>query len=146
MEHTPADVVRQLLIDLTLATDPDVAGAWPAYADDEPDKPDDCITVYTTSGQSFGDDHTSGEVLGNFGVQFRVRSMDKKLGWRKANAIATAIAETVYQARVTVPDPETDYFIQCFGGIGDVLPIGREVGKSRRHLCTINANVQIKEV
>lgn len=152
--HSPSEVVRQVLVDLGLATLPATPQprTWPAYVGFEPDGvgvPDDVVTVYDTQGsggaRSMAD---GGSLFGNYGVQIRFRSTEHRTGWRKADEVQTTLAEHESLAAtegriVTVTDSdgtETLYALFAFVGIGDVLRIGQEPG-GRRCLFTLNAQV-----
>ena len=54
LAHLPEDIVRYLLIDLSVGTLPSDVDDWPIYATQEPDKPDNVITVYGTEGNKHG--------------------------------------------------------------------------------------------
>ena len=99
LAHSPAAIVRQLLIDLAIGSE---AASWPVYATSEPDEPDACLTVYDTAGRLQGRTHPDGEVQGLDGVMIRVRAADAESGWAKANAVAIALDEDVYDAAVAL--------------------------------------------
>lgn len=145
LDHTPADVVRQILIDLGLgtglpATDSDPLAAWPVYKGLEPSAPDDVVTVYNTAGRPDARD-MFGKLYTSYGIQLRVRAADPDDGWLKADAIRTGLAE-IARRHVTVES--TAYFIQCFNRIGDVLELGRDAPTTNRQLYTINPTVRIR--
>jgi hypothetical protein len=50
LDHFPADIIRQLLIDLGVGLDV-TATDWPAFSQKEPDSPDNVITVFDTMGR-----------------------------------------------------------------------------------------------
>jgi hypothetical protein len=101
LPHSPSQIIRQLLIDEGLASD---GGTWPAYAIQEPDKPDNCITIYDTAGMNQGRFSVDGEVQETYGIQIRVRSNDSQTSFVKARAIAIDL-ETVHLDIVSVTDP-----------------------------------------
>lgn len=136
---SPAEIIRQLLIDLGLAT---AASTWPVFATGEPASPDNCITVTDTVGTSDGRSMIDGELYTHFGFQVRVRSTDHDTGWLKAAVIRTHLARSVYQRTVAMDIQR--YFIQAITNIGQVLPLGKEVAVSKRSLFTVNATVPIR--
>ncbi len=144
LTYSPAQVIARLLIDLGLGSDPETAGAWPVSSSGEPAAPDNCITVYNTQGTDGGRAMVTGELLGNYGFQVRVRAKDTETGWTKADAIQTALAESVYQETVHVG--ARTYLVHAVSRIGDVFEIGKEVPTSKRSVFTINATVTLEEV
>ena len=105
MSHSPSQVIRQLLIDLGVASD---GGTWPAYASQEPDKPDDCITVYDTSETRQGRFQVGGEEQSAYNLQIKVRSNDYQEGHVKANSIKTTLAQSVQNTTVSTLDDEAN--------------------------------------
>lgn len=144
LTHSPADVTRWLLCALGLATDPDDGSTWPGYATGEPSSPDNCITVYDTAGGDDGRSMVTGEVFGNNGIQVRIRSSTHTVGWQKADAIWTTLAEGVYDQTVTVGS--TSYLIHCYTRIGDIIAIGKESPTSKRSIFTINCQITFRQL
>lgn len=143
LTHSPAEVVRQLLVDLSLGTLPSAGGSWPICATQELDSPDNAMTVYDTSGRLDGRTMTDGEQQEHYGFQVRVRSATHEAGHAKANAIAVALDQSVLLEVVTV---ETSvYLVQAVSRTTNVLPIGKETGLSKRSLFTINAVVSLRQ-
>ena len=139
--HSTADVIRKLLIDLSLGTQPSANADWPVYCASEPSFPDNCITVYDTEGMSDGRSMVDGEVWGHNGFQIRIRAVSHTVGWLKADSIWVALSLV---QRVTVtPAVDTSYLIPCIAGIGDVLVLGKDMNSSRR-LFTINATTPLR--
>lgn len=102
MHHSPADVIRYLLIQLGLGTDPGDNTDWPIYAPSEPDKPDNAITVYTTAPDLHGRAMPTKEILQHFGVLIRVRSTTDPELATKAYAIANTVARSAYFSDIMV--------------------------------------------
>lgn len=144
MTNSPAEVVRALLISLGMGTDPASETSWPIFSTGEPDTPDNCITVYDTPGIGDGRSMVDGELFTHYGFQVRVRAITALVGWQKANAIRTAMAQSVSKMRVSVDSSR--YYVQCIAKIGNVLPLGRDTGNSRRYLFTLNAVVPIRQI
>lgn len=144
LANSPADVIGQMMIDMSLGTDSDDNGEWPIFVNSEPSTPDNCITVYDTAGIDNGSDMILGRLMQYHGFQVRVRAKTHRAGWLKADEIRANLAESVYQRAVAVEDH--DYLVQCIGGIGTVLILGREVGVSKRSLFTVNATATMNQV
>lgn len=142
LPHSPADVLRQLLVDLGLGSEPAALSLWPVYATSEPSSPDNCLTTYDTTGLTDARLMVTGEAPVHHGFQVRVRSADHQSGWAKANAVRTALAESVYQHTVHVG--ASAYLVHAVARIGDVLTLGSESPTSKRRLFTLNAVVTLQ--
>lgn len=141
--HSPADVVRWLLIGLGVGTDPSLSSAWPINADKEAATPDNVITIYDTAGRDDGRSMIDGELFYHYGLQVRVRAVDHVTGWPKADQIRVTMAQQVYGNSVTIGT--STYRVHCIAKIGEVLRLGQEVGSSKRSLFTINATVALRQ-
>jgi hypothetical protein len=141
LTHSQANIIRWLLINLGLGTDPASAGSWPIYAYSEPDTPDAVITVYNTVGFVDGRAMPTGEVYEHFGFQVRVRATSSKLGITKINEIARQMAESVHNLTVTI-DTET-YTVCAITRKSGVIELGKEYPTSERNVFTLNAIVAL---
>lgn len=143
LQDSPTEVVRQLLIQRSQASDPDVSplGDWPIYQTDEPDVPDNLLVVQATTGTNDGRDMVDGELNQHYGIQFKIRGTDDRVGGAKAYALRDWLARSVYQASVTITDSNgtRNYVVWCFAKIGQVLELGTDAPSSKRWLYTINA-------
>lgn len=137
---SPAAVVRQLLVDGGLASDPGSGAVWPATTTREAAAPDSCITVYDTPSSGSGRSHVDGELLSRPGVQVRLRCSDPRLGWDKLTQVQSWMAGLL-NAPVAVD--ASRYTVLSFVRIGDVLALGKETPTSMRSLFTLNALVNI---
>lgn len=143
LQHSPADIVRRLIVRAALGSAPELGGTWPVYASGEPHAPDHVITVYDTEGKENGRTMPDGEAQRHVGVQFRIRCTTHPLGYRKASDIRTYISEISYQESITLGD--VAYLVRCFSSIGQVLSLGKDVPNSSRVLFTLNAMVVIEQ-
>ena len=145
LTHSPADVVRRVLIALGLGTDPSLSPqqSWPVFSDGEPDRPDSVITVYDTAGKRKGRTMTDGEVQEYHGIQIRIRSSAHSAGYLKARALAIALDGDVYQETVTIGSKT--YLIHQLSRTSDVLRLGKESPVSKRCLFTINALAMVRQ-
>lgn len=134
MQNTPAEIVRQLLIDLGKALPPENEAEWSAYCAAEPGKPDNCVTIYDTGGTGHGRMQSTGEIPTHFGVQVRVRSETIAVGQSKVREIAAALA-TVKNRPVTIG--ENHYVAAVVNQRGSVLALGKD-RESHRFLFTAN--------
>lgn len=145
-DHSPADIVRALLILKGLGSTPPDRAAWPVYSSREPHRPDDAITTYNTTGVDDGSDMWDGKNNTHFGILIRVRSTLEPVGWAKAGQIREAILsnEVVYDEVVTIGD--NTYLVHCFSRVGEVFALGTETPTSKRRIYTVNATVDIVAV
>lgn len=139
--HSPADVVRWLLVRDGYATDPADQAAWPCFSPSEPDRPDNCLTVRSTEGTTSGRLQATGEETDRWGFQLRVRARDEPTGVAKAHALRKALLEVFYQEAVTLDEPAAAYTVHSFVRVGQVMNLGAMRPDSKRWLLTINAQV-----
>ena len=145
LDHAPAQIIQQLLIDLGLATDIASAAAWPVYYSDHPNQPDDSICVYNTDARLQGRSQVEGETQEFYGIQVRVRSASVLNGYNKCQAIASAFDLQVLRTEVTmVTIPSASYLVQSVTRTSSVISLGVENPTSRRRLYTLNAMVSIR--
>lgn len=141
--HSPADVVRRLLIDLGLGTNG--GASWPVFTDAEPNVPDNCITVRDTQGRDGGRDMVTAERAEHHGIQIRVRAGTQSAGYTKARAIAVALDSSVYQEMVVVAAGAGGaYKVHAITRTTDVIALGKEVPTAKRSLFTINALISVR--
>ena len=140
LAFAPAAIVRQLLVDLGLGFNP-VGGDqatldWSCFYGQEPDRPDECITVFTTEGQDDGRSMMDGEIWHHYGIQIRLRARDERTGYAKLSGIRKTLSQGVYRRQVTV-GPNV-FQIQCGAKFSSVLPLGKDISTSKRQLFTLN--------
>ena len=143
LSHSPADIIQQLLIDLSLATDPVDSGSWPVFSANEPDSPDSLIVIYDTAGLTFGRIQRSGETCEHKGIQISVRGTDSEAAFNKIEAIATALDETVNKNYPTIGS--SSYIVYSVNRQSGPIAAGREPGTNRM-LFTLNATVVLNQL
>lgn len=144
LPNSPGQIVRQWLIDQSLAYAVGTA-QWASSAEGELTEPEEVITVYTTQGITHARLMPNGENAESEGVQIRVRSFRPDVGWLKANAIRQAMSAIATGTLQNVRIDSVLYLIYNFARIGQVLPLGKETGISKRSLFTVNATVVIRQ-
>jgi hypothetical protein len=148
LDHSPADILRRVLIALGQGTAPtDNAldlSAWPIYAGGEPGSPDNVITLYDTPARQDGRSMIDGERQEHHGVQVRVRGATFPVGYAKARAIATAMDTAIYDLSVTL-DSST-YRVHSVSRQGDVISLGKESPQSKRSVFTVNAIFTVRKL
>jgi len=102
--NTPSQIIRQLMIDLSLGADGGTT--WPVFVGQQPDAPDDSIVVFDTAPKLDGRLMVSGEVVETYGIQIRVRARDQQTGQVKASLIADTLDKNSHLASITVEDSE----------------------------------------
>lgn len=144
LTHTPAHILQVLLIELGVGTNPSLNGLWPIYIGNEPDEPDDVITIYNTSGLA-GYRSAIDNIRQEYpGIQVRVRgSTNKEVGTR-AHLIAATIDQQILRESVTIDG--VSYCIHSVMRTGTVMDIGKETGVAKRSLFTINALITVETV
>jgi hypothetical protein len=149
--NSPAEVIRQLLITLSLgviASYDSKTGLyngqpWPVFTDGEPSSPDSCITVYDTTPIQDGRAMYDGEVWFHYGFQIRIRASASNPGYVKAESIHHALSEAVYINLVAI-SPAV-YRVPCVSSNG-ILRLGKDSPKTKRSLFTINCKSPIQRV
>lgn len=143
LTHSPAQIIQQMMIDLGVGTDGSLNNAWPIFSTEEPDDPDNCITVYDTTGSDDGRSMVDGKSMQHHGIQVRVRSYDHQTGYVKAREIRSAF-EGVLNKQTSL---ETNlYLVECINKIGDVLCLGQDVPASKRRVFTLNVVTPITKL
>lgn len=137
LTHSPARVLRDLMISMGLVTLPSSNGLWPASYGLELVSPDNVVTIYNVEGQSDGRSMPTLELFQHYGIQIRVRSTTHDPGFLKADAIRNSIAQNINKDTVTIEG--TTYLVDCLSKIGPVLSLGKNTPMSKHDLFTINA-------
>lgn len=135
-----ADIVRELLIDQLLATDPVDGDDWPAYCQREPNTPDSLMTLYPTDSDQFGKIQITGRDWEEYGLQILIRSKGYDTGYAKAAAIADALKSL---RRVTITIGVNEYLIHAFRKITAILPLGTDTPNSKLYRFSMNYQVSI---
>jgi hypothetical protein len=141
MNHSPATILRQFLIDAGLVpVELDVQ--WSCYIASMPESPADALCAYDTSGTKDGR-LMQGLVIERAGVQIKVRSTSYTDGWSKAEAVRMAL-DAILRTPVTVAG--VNYIILVFIRSTGVVALGTEPGTTSRNVSfTINGLVAINQ-
>lgn len=143
LQHSPADVIHQALVDLLLGVEPSDSPnmEWPVYVSSTPNLPDNLITITDTSARDNGR-VMFGDRQEMHGFQVLVRGVDHRTGYQKSRAIAVAL-DAVYLRTVRIDG--VDYLIHSVTRTTDVLALGTEVPASKRQLFSLNAVVTVRQ-
>lgn len=149
LTHSPADIVRNLLIELSQGTAPADSDSWPIYVGQEPDSPDSVITI-TDSTNILQGRFMFGEVQEKHGFQVRVRDPEHYGGYEKSQAIAIALDSMASNTVVAVGDDAGTgsqlYTVYAVSRKGGVIALGKDVPRTKMYLFTINAVVTVRQV
>lgn len=142
--HSPSRIIAALLIAGGQGADPAISpvGAWPVYANTEPDTPDNCITITNTEGSSDGRDMDSGELDQHWGLQFRFRGTTNPITLAKVMAVRNWIAKSVFQTKVTVEG--TVYTVWSLNKISSPIDLNKDKPNTMRSIYTINCTSPIR--
>lgn len=143
LEHSPADILRRVLIDLGHGADPPTA-PWPIYAAGMPDVSDNCMAIFDTEGRDGGRSQIDGERVQHRGFQVQLRAATHSDGFSKAEAVAIALDEEIYATSVTIDG--VTYCVHSVTRTSGPLALGKEAPKSQRSLFTINGLMMVKNI
>lgn len=151
LDHSPAQIVAQLLIDLGVAVVPSAGSTvdWQARYAREADTPDNVITVYDVPGELEGST-LEGEVQEHYGIQIRVRGKTHAVGYPRMNLLKATIDETILFDNVLIDG--TQYVVECLTRRSGIFALGSEMpGQgsqgivSKRSVLTMNAVVSLRK-
>lgn len=146
LDHSVADIVAQLLVDLGVAVSAGTnsVSQWEAHVNREVDKPDEAITVYDTEGRSDGRVMVTGALQSHPAIQVRVRARDHETAHARAKAIADKFDTVVYHNTVTLDS--TQYCVQSISRTSSFSFAGTDAPTSKRVIFTINAYVTVRQL
>lgn len=142
-DHGQHDITRKILSLLGLGTHPDTGQPWPIYVDQEPDFPDNCITIYETSGINEGKLMPTGEDVEHPGLQIQVRceASQPPVGRKKTREIKSSLDQLTSPYSLSFEG--ISYTIYSFNPQGSIIPLGRDMTNKNRFLWTINYTVSL---
>lgn len=141
--HAPSDILRRVMVGLSLGTLPSDDLAWPIFSAQDVATPDNIIVVRDTSGVIDGRIQQTGEMVEYPGIQIRIRGVDQPTAYVKAQAICYNLDRSVNRYPITLDS--TAYLVETVSRKGSVLHLGKEPS-SKRDLYTVNATVIISRV
>lgn len=150
LSNSPAEVIRELLLNLSLGVFPDqrTPADWSIYDNGEPDLPNHCITVYDTQGRDHGKTF-DGERQEHYGCQIKIRADEKPTANTRARNIATTLdAVTRYPVDIPVRDnitPSGMYTVYAVSRSANVIYNGKDKPNGRRHVYTLNILASIRQ-
>lgn len=147
LNHNPAIIFRQLLVDLGVGSDPPSSGSpslntWYLHANKNVNEPDQILVVHHTPDIKSGRVMNTGKVDLQYGIQVYGRHKSNATLSAKMESLVTVLDETIYQNTVTVDS--TQYLVHAFSNRGPILDIGEEEGKTKRNQMTVNGTITIR--
>lgn len=136
----PCAIIRQLMLDLALASQISDNDDWPVFDTNMPDRPDDCIVVTDTDPLLHGRTHVDGETQEHFGIQVKIRTKSPVLGYQKLAAISHSFDKDILRFPVDVGP--NHYTVQAVSRRTGIIKMGKEP-VSARHLWAINCITSI---
>lgn len=156
MAHSPADVIRYMLIEKGHGVLPSTNvdnNPWPIYVDQQPayglNVPEEIVVIYNTQGQQFGRLHNSGRIPTHPGFQLLVRSKGSQSGYNKSVELETALNEDVFRESVLIApfdSPVSEYLVQSCQQRTSILPIGEDRDNQNLYLHSLNYTTVISPV
>ena len=151
MIHTPADIIRELLIDKECGSSPDDMNnhPWPIFVAREPSTPDQNITVYNTQGVNHGRVQPTGEVIQHCGFQCLIRSFDTDIGYGKAEQIRVVLNEDVNRELVLIHrlgQADQEYIVQSCSQKSQINSLGKDRTNLDCYLFTLNYTTVISPI
>jgi len=142
MNHSPAQIVVQLMINKSLGTLYSTGKDWPIYYGSMPTEPDNVLTVYDTFPKMDGRIQATGEVVTHPGVMIRIRNTKYNPGWKKGDDIALAF-DNIRNENVVLEG--RTYRIASISRSAGVIPLGQEQGKTRM-VFTLNCTITVSDI
>ena len=99
--HTPAEILRKVLIDAGEVSLPSQNDVWPMFVSGLDSSPNDALAIYDTVGTEDGSIQPTGETKRHPGWQVRCRSVDYRTAYRKLAKIANFF-DTLAQVALTL--------------------------------------------
>ena len=141
LDHSPARIIRELLIDLSSGSATSgLSSDWAVTVGDLPDTPDNVMMIRDSQGILDGRAMVGGLRLIMHGFQVTIRAQDQQSGYLQANDIAVAV-DAVWNSTVIIGS--STYLVTAISRTGDVIYVGTDKPQSNLHLFTINARVSL---
>jgi hypothetical protein len=140
--HSPADIIRYLLVGEGEGTLPSANGTWPIHVSSRPTIPDSVVVVRDTTGRDAGRLMPTGERVEHYGIQIQVRDANSPDGYTKSQSIA--ITMDIVASLINITIGSSTYQVQSIVRENGPLSLGTEEG-TKREMFTINAIVSLKQ-
>jgi hypothetical protein len=142
MKHSPALIVRRLLIDEdAVASSVASDASWPCFVSQLPDEPDNAIALFDLDALN-SIRLMNGTFVSLPSIQVRLRSRSHEEGWSKMLNICTVLGESIV---VEVELDTSSYLLNNFVRRSGIFNLGREDEGKRRYFFTASFMVPITE-
>lgn len=149
LNHLPSNIVRRWLVLVGMGEEPNVlsptSATWPVYAENDVDRPDNAIHVYSLEDILQGRAMYDGEYWGRHAFQVRIRGTTLPVAFTKADAVKEKLDKFSYQEAIAMTDPTNSYLIHSISRTSGPICLGNEPN-TQRVLYTINASVSLRKV
>jgi len=99
LDHSPAQIISQLLKDKGFVTDPSQNQDWPIFVSTMPDgvgTPDKAVAIYDVTGIKETSIQRTGETLVHHGINIRARDIDYNSVWKKTKDLFDYLSGVKY--------------------------------------------------
>lgn len=142
LNDTPAEILRQLFIDLGQVTHPDSDGEWPCYFSYQPKDPDDQVSVFDTEGQNDGRTQPDGETQEHYAVMVKVQGISRGHARQRIGQLARACDLSINQETVYLKG--SYYLVEAVNRMSSILDLGIDAPNSRRRSFSFNVLASIR--
>lgn len=142
LNHSPADVVGQLLVDSGLV-EAHTGTEWPTFINTNPVPNVQCLTTLDTAGFSRGKTHVDSESRLQYGVQLLARSPSPTLPFRKLNELLGFLDQVTNEI---VALEGSTYNVFAVTATSPILRIGREQPEDVLTVCSLNLIVSLRQL
>lgn len=140
MSSSPAEILRQYLIDCGIVSNPDDQNSaeWPCYLQHLPDWKEsqtNAVCIFNTAGRTEGRYHATGKVVERDGISILIRSSSFNTGYAKSEAVRNAVDAIRY---TTVNVGGTGNLMIVFNRRQGILCHGQDGSDQRRFSFSLN--------
>lgn len=151
LAHSPAEVLRQLIIDLNQGSWPNLDSDWPVYTRQKPNEPDNLILTTTLGSVPHGRNFVTGESRLHFGAEVLVRSIRTNStgtggytsGYEKIGLVCLALNTQVFNRIVYVSS--YTYTVHAMVQTGDISDQGADNADNERYLFSVSYTMAITQ-
>jgi hypothetical protein len=123
LNHSPAEIIQQAIVDDNLGNQPSLSGNWPTYVNNNQKSNTSNLTVLDTTGIIRGKTHVDSEPQEQFGIQLLVRHPAPNISFSKANELFSTLSSW-HRKLVSVED--SLYIIHAATFSSPVIRVGKE--------------------
>ena len=141
LNDEPGLIIRQMLEDNSLVTDPEDELDWPCFHTNSPDDPSSQVCITDTAPIISGRTIVDGQTIEQYGFQVKVQARRKPVAWHKINRIKQRFDAVIRDA---VFYNGSTYVIQAVNLTSGILNLGVETAnRVERKVYALNATADI---